>query len=276
MKISTKSFRLVFMFVALVAMQAFVSSCGNSSKKQNLQQIREEVAAVKTQCPIDMGIAGTVTDVDIDETSGTVRYTLQPNELFLNESVFVDHKDLMRKSLLLNISPFESEKSGLTQLAEAGLNVAYVYSFPSGKQHTLLLTPDDILNGSGEKLSPSERANAVLETRCEISRLIFPTKIDDYTSQIGVELTPENMIHQFSIDEKGLGLPISDPAVSRDALYNSLVDGLKLSAEDRTMKAEMEAVIATGRGLIYHYTGVPSGATIEVPVTLETLRTIFK
>lgn len=276
MKISTKSFRLVFMFVALVAMQAFVSSCGNSSKKQNLQQIREEVAAVKTQCPIDMGIAGTVTDVDIDETSGTVRYTLQPNELFLNESVFVDHKDLMRKSLLLNISPFESEKSGLTQLAEAGLNVAYVYSFPSGKQHTLLLTPDDILNGSGEKLSPSERANAVLETRCEISRLIFPTKIDDYTSQIGVELTPENMIHQFSIDEKGLGLSISDPAVSMDALYNSLVDGLKLSAEDRTMKAEMEAVIATGRGLIYHYTGVPSGATIEVPVTLETLRTIFK
>ena len=111
MKISTKSLRLVFMFVTLMAMQTLVSSCGNSSKKQNLQQIREEVAAVKTQCPIDMGIAGTVTDVDIDETSGTVRYTLQPNELFLNENVFIDHKDLMRKSLLLNISPLESEKS---------------------------------------------------------------------------------------------------------------------------------------------------------------------
>lgn len=276
MKISTKSLRLVFMFVALMAMQTLVSSCGNSSKKQNLQQIREEVAAVKTQCPIDMGIAGTVTDVDIDETSGTVRYTLQPNELFLNENVFIDHKDLLRKSLLLNISPLESEKSGLTPLAEAGLNVAYIYSFPSGKQHTLLLTPDDILNGSVEKLSPVERANAVLETRCEISKLIFPTQIDDYTTQIGVELQPDNMIHQFSIDEKGLGLPINDPAVSKEALYNSLVDGLRLSANDPTMKTEMEAVIATGRGIVYHYTGVPSGSTIEVPITIETLRTIFK
>lgn len=42
------------------------------------------------------------------------------------------------------------------------------------------------------------------------------------------------------------------------------------------MKTEMEAVIATGRGLVYHYTGVPSGSTIEVPITIETLRTIFK
>lgn len=272
MKFSANFVRILSMLIVAVII---FSACGNNSK-QSLQQVRDEVAAINAQCPIDMGIAGRVTGADLDEGGATIQYMLQPSELMLNETVFVDNAALLKKSLLLNLTPFEAERSGAVALAEAGYNMAYIYTFPSGKKHTLTLTPEDIMEALSEKMTSAERGEALLETRCELSRLVFPVSIDSYTTQTGVELQKDGLVHLFTIDEEALGMPISDPQVSKEVLYESIVDGLRSSINDPAMRSEMEAVVATGRGMVYHYAGSASGADIEVEITPETIRSLFK
>lgn len=257
-----------------VVIATLLSSCGNGSK-QSLQKVREEIAEINSQCPVDMGIAGTVTGAALDEGTSTVQYMLKPNAFMLNEAMFADQEALLKKSLLLNLSPFEAERSGAVELAEAGYNMAYIYSFPSGHKHTLTLTAAEIIDAAGGKMTPAERGEMLLKTRSELSRLIFPTKVDAYTTQTGVELLNDRLVHQFMIDEDALGMLINDPQVSKDALYEGIVEDLKGSINDPAMRSEMEAVVATGRSLVYHYTGSASGSELEVEITPETVRSLF-
>lgn len=127
-----------------------------------------------------------------------------------------------------------------------------------------------------QKPDEKELATASLQKRCEMSKASFPLKVDEVTSQIDVRLTPNEIIHYFTIDEGGLGVTLDNERISPDALYGSILESLKLNRQDSVMRGEMEALVKTGRGIIYHYNGSKSGKEIEVKVSPEKLAEIMK
>ncbi|MDE5673304.1 MAG: hypothetical protein K2I02_08150 [Duncaniella sp.] len=122
----------------------------------------------------------------------------------------------------------------------------------------------------------SAQADALLEARCVKANAQFPLVIDDFTTQTAVEVLPEKMVHTFSIDEKKLGLELDNPNVSKDALYQGIIEALRVSKSDSTMLSEMQALVTTGRGLLYKYSGAQSGKTLEVEVAPATLKEIVE
>lgn len=121
-----------------------------------------------------------------------------------------------------------------------------------------------------------ELADATLRQRCEASKASFPLKVDDVTSQTDVRLTPTDIVHYFTIDENGLGVTLDSDKVSADALYQSIIESLQLNKQDSVMRQEMAALITTGRGIVYHYTGSKSGSEIEVKVAPAKLNEVMK
>ncbi|MCM1077367.1 MAG: hypothetical protein NC411_08420 [Bacteroides sp.] len=129
--------------------------------------------------------------------------------------------------------------------------------------------------GGGTQVDKAAAAEALLMTRCESTKSQFPIVIDDYTTQVGVELLPTDIHHIFKIDEGRLGVTLDDPQVSGDALYDGIIESLCVSRADSVMRSEMEALVATGRGVIYSYEGDRSRQSIRVRVTPETLDSIL-
>lgn len=119
-------------------------------------------------------------------------------------------------------------------------------------------------------------ADATLRQRCKVAKASFPLKVDQVTTQTDVQLTPKEIVHLFTIDEDALGVTLNSDKVSPDALYGSIIESLKLNLQDSTMRQEMAALVTTGRGIVYHYTGSKSGAEIEVKVTPEKLGEVMK
>ena len=135
---------------------------------------------------------------------------------------------------------------------------------------------DSVMTRQDSIAAVSAQADALLEARCVKANAQFPLVIDDFTTQTAVEVLPENMVHTFSIDEKKLGLELDDPKVSKDALYQGIIEALRVNKSDSTMLSEMQALVTTGRGLLYKYNGSKSGKTIEVEVTPATLKEIVE
>lgn len=133
----------------------------------------------------------------------------------------------------------------------------------------------DSLNAVADSVQAAVvQAESLLKSRCESANAQFPLAIDDYTTETSVEILPRNMVHTFAIDEKKLGLELDDPKVSKDALYQGILEALRENKADPAMLSEMRALVATGRGILYRYNGSQSGKSIEVEVAPATLRAI--
>lgn len=122
----------------------------------------------------------------------------------------------------------------------------------------------------------SASSEALLKERIAISRAQFPTRIDEYTIQIDVDILPGSMTHFFDVNEELLGVDLDNPQVSADALYEGIIETLKSYRDDEAFRSEMLAVIFTGRNLVYDYTGSRSGKKLEVTISNATLKSIFE
>lgn len=238
-------------FVALLAI--LLTSCNNSLKRQ--------VETINSQCPIDLGILGEVTKVDLD--GRTIVYHVSTNSNVLKLSRLEDHINDVKQGILLN---FVDDKTSLTQFIAAQCNIRYEYTdAQTGEQLVIDITKDELKNAEALVGNEMELARRRIENFVATGRLQLPMQVDEVTTLTDIFAEGDNVGYVYTIDETTVPIDTIDQRIG--VLKESIGESLKHN--DLSMTMLIDALTKDHKGLIYRYNMSKSGRTFDVTFSPE-------
>ncbi|MDR2146545.1 MAG: hypothetical protein LBE91_08835 [Tannerella sp.] len=131
-------------FVLLTSLPLLLTYCGNNTAERIKNQLRQEIQAIKSQCPQDQGNGLTITDANFHENEKIMEYVYSIVGLdSIDDATVEDMKNSM-------ITAFRSEISGTERLSiklilKNGYRYRYIYNDTAGnKLCEINITEDDL------------------------------------------------------------------------------------------------------------------------------------
>ena len=238
-------------FIAFVAL--LLTSCNNSLKHQ--------VETINSQCPIDLGVLGEVTKVDLD--GRTIVYHVSTNSNVLKLSRLEDHINDVKQGILLN---FVDDKTSLTQFIAAQCNIRYEYTdAQTGEQLVIDITKDELKNAEALVGNDMELARRRIENFVATGRLQLPMQVDEVTTLTDIFAEGDNVGYVYTIDESTVPSDTLNQRIG--VLKESISESLKHN--DLSMTMLIDALAKDHKGLIYRYNMSKSEKTFDITFTPE-------
>lgn len=247
--------RKIFTTVLVAAVCSFVLiGCVDYSLKR-------QVKAINKQCPIDLGLLGKVTYVDLDER--TIVYHVDINPNVLNISKLKGHLKDVKQGILLN---FSDDETSLAQFIAAKCNLRYEYTDSETREQLVInISADELKNLNALVGNPQELAQRRIENFVTTGRLQLPMQIDEVTTLSDIIIEGENVGYIYTIDETVVKSDVINERL--DVLRDNIKE--RLLGEDLSMAMLVDALTKGGKGLIYRYFMSESKKQYDIVFTPE-------
>ena len=241
-------------FVLLIAFVALLlTNCTNNS-------LKHQVETINSQCPIDLGVLGEVTKVDLD--GRTIVYHVSTNSNVLKLSRLEDHINDVKQGILLN---FSNDRATLANFIAAKCNLRYEYTDSQSDERLIIdISAEDLKNVNALVANPQELARKRVENFVTTGRLQLPLHVDEVTTLDDIIIEGDNDETAISPDtiRERLG-------VLRENIERSL------RGEDLSMIMLVDALTNDHNVLIYRYFLSKSKERFEITFTPEEIEKIM-
>ena len=243
-----------FATLFIVLFTILLTNCTNNS-------LKHQVETINSQCPIDLGVLGEVTKVDLD--GRTIVYHVSTNSNVLKLSRLEDHVNDVKQGILLN---FVDDKTSLTQFIAAQCNIRYEYTdAQTGEQLVIDITKDELKNAEALVGNDMELARRRIENFVATGRLQLPMQVDEVTTLTDIFAEGDNVGYVYTIDESTVP---SDTLNQRIGVLKESI-GESLKHNDLSMTMLIDALAKDHKGLIYRYNMSKSEKTFDITFTPE-------
>ena len=228
--------------------------------------LKNHVEIINKQCPIDLGILGEVTHVDLD--GRTIVYHVSTNPNVLNVGRLKDHQKDVKQGILLN---FSNDRATLKQFIAAKCNLRYEYTDSQSDEQLIIdISADDLKNVNALVANPQELARRRVENFVTTGRLQLPLHIDEVTTLDDIIIEGDNVGYVYTIDETAIS-----PDTIRGRL-SILRENIKssLKGEDLSMTMLVDALTNDHKGLIYRYFLSKSKERFDITFTPEEIKNL--
>ena len=236
---------------------AMVSACGPA-------KLRNMVDEFNKQCPVSLGMIGTMDSASYDANTVAIYYTM-PAE-YIDLDMIRQNEELFHDNMLATYanSNNESFKKLIDVIVEAGANMDVVLNTTEGDGYTFHFTADEIKgNRPGEDGDP----NVFLQNFIENTRMQLPTDIGSGLTLSDVSLDDNYFTYYYECDEDLIDI---------DLLQQEFTDNREevISNIDVTdpMTAKLFRTIKeSNRGYAMTYIGKTSGKTATITIESQEL-----
>ena len=231
-----------------------------------VDSLKNHVEVINKQCPIDLGILGEVTHVDLD--GRTIVYHVSTNPNVLNVGRLKDHQKDVKQGILLN---FSNDKATLAQFIAAKCNLRYEYTDSQSDERLVIdISADDLKNVDALVANPEELARKRVENFVTTGRLQLPLHVDEVTTLDDIIVEGDNVGYVYTIDETAIS-----PDTIR-ARLSMLRENIKssLKGEDLSMTMLVDALTNDHKGLIYRYFLSKSKERFDITFTPEEIENL--
>ena len=143
-----------------------------------VDSLKNQVEIINKQCPIDLGILGEVTHVDLDDR--TIVYHVSTNPSVLNISRLKDHQKDVKQGILLN---FSNDRATLANFIAAKCNLRYESTDSQSDERLIIdISAEDLKNVNALVANPQELARKRVENFVTTGRLQLPLHVDEVTT----------------------------------------------------------------------------------------------
>lgn len=256
-----KTIRTPFLVMVLMAMAIISQGCTSHEMRDNArQQLLDEVSALNSKCPIEMGLA-TCVGVDIRDSEVIFKYEI--DEQSMNLSIF-DQKPQQAKramgSLVFGDNP---ELAELLLKADYSFRADYKGS-KSKRIRSVKLTLDEIQQISENPLSQDEQ----IDWQVELANASCPQDIGDGLAIVQVKHTGDDVAYICDFDEEELDIDILKQNVAEMKLNMLQAMDEEIKNDENPVEVKFyKMLINAGKNISYVYRGKDSGKSVTV--TLE-------
>ena len=208
-----------------------------------VDSLKNQVEIINKQCPIDLGILGEVTHVDLDDR--TIVYHVSTNPSVLNISRLKDHQNDVKQGILLN---FSNDRATLANFIAAKCNLRYEYTDSQSDERLIIdISAEDLKN-----------VNA-------------PLHVDEVTTLDDIIIEGDNVGYVYTIDETAIS---PDSIRERLGVLRENIER-SLRGEDLSMIMLVDALTNDHKGLIYRYFLSKSKERFDITFTPEEIEKIM-
>ena len=232
-----------------------------------VDSLKNQVEIINKQCPIDLGILGEVTHVDLDDR--TIVYHVSTNPSVLNISRLKDHQKDVKQGILLN---FSNDRATLANFIAAKCNLRYEYTDSQSDERLIIdISAEDLKNVNALVANPQELARKRVENFVTTGRLQLPLHVDEVTTLDDIIIEGDNVGYVYTLDETAIS-----PDTIRERL-GVLRENIErsLRGEDLSMIMLVDALTNDHKGLIYRYFLNKSKERFDITFTPEEIEKIM-
>ena len=243
----------------IVLMALVLTGCKKSPLKQ-------QVEFLNRQCPLDLGVLGEVTSVDLDGQA--IVYHVATNPRILKLDRLRDHVGDVKQGVLLY---FANDTASLRQLVPTKCGLKYEYSdTESGERFVVDISNDDLRRVSALVGNQRELARRRIENFVATGRLQLPLQIDAITTLTDIALDADAVAYTYTIDEESVAPDDLEAELSslRMNIRESLGGG------DPSMGVLIDVLTRDHRGLVYRYVMSKSGKQFDITFTPDDVASI--
>ncbi len=235
-------------------------------KSCNQGKLQMSVKMANFECPIDMGLGGSVETVELE--NNYVICTLKLNEQIANISAMEQNKEFFAQSVASSMSADKNSQQLLKIMAEENVGLKYVViGDQTGKKFSVELSPEQIKSlSTAPQSTPHERLLDMVKN----TKVQLPMKVDVVTTLKDMDIEGDNVVYIYDIDENQINM--SD--VNIDAIRANTVGGLINVIKDPSAGQFFQTVIDDGKNVGYRYFGSKTGTKLEFVVSHSELSQI--
>lgn len=249
------------MLLACMALM-LLTACSQKSK------LKLAIEAASKQCPMSMGTAGEVTDIDFDGKD--VIYSLSMNEDYVNLDALEKNPAAMKSGVTAMFNNPKGEIKTLLELmvaSEAGVKYRYKGQ-TSGKEIEFYLSTEDLKDLLNKDMSQEESDRKKLEELVNVTNVSCPTRVDETTVLDNLTIESDNVVYNYTVDEKAVDMDTMEENL--EAMKQSIKGALNVG--DPAIKTFLQACAADNKNLVYRYKGDTSGKTVDCVLEVSEIK----
>ena len=256
--------KILTLAVMLTCLAGLMGSC----KKKSLFQstLEKEVSKLNQQCPMNMGILGEISSVELDDS--VVVFNIQLTSQLVKLDKLKTHSDDVKEGMLLQ---FAENPNSLESFIQSKCRLRYVYqNDKTGDKMAIEVTPDDIKRMSGLINKPDEVAQRKVEILVSNTRLQLPMNVDAVTLLDDMVIEGDTVCYVYSIDSE---------QVSADQITSD-IEGMKqniiknLDSPDPALQYLVTCLSDADKSLCYRYVFQPDGQRVEILLSADEVKRI--
>lgn len=245
----------------LLATLLLLTSFGFYSCDSSKEELKAKIEAANKECPIDLGLVGSISSYQFDEDADEVIITMTiSKELPIKINVLNKLKNTLKRAMLGNWANSPSGRQLMKEIAKADSKLTFIMQLEEGNENLKIrLTKDeikDLADGKIDPISPRE----VLEINVTSTNAQCPMQVDEYTTLSSAALEGNYFVFNYSIDENMV--PIESIEQNEAAVKATLQEAI--ASPDPMMKQMIKVCKNANTGLKYRYVGDISGSACVI------------
>lgn len=246
----------------MVVIMIGFTNCTSSNPK--ITKLKNVIKSVNKECPINMGIMGTMTSAEYNDQKNEVKFKISLNENIIPITLLEtkEFKDLVKMSFS------KSRMKGIDLLIDAEAGFICEYKGPlTGKCVEINLSLEDLKEIKNNAISEVDIYGVILKLR----NTLCPVDLGNGLVLEQIYDDGENIVQIYQIDETEGA--ISEILANKKEMKQKLVDcGM---FEDPTMKNDFRFMILLEKGMLCRFRGNTSGEYVDIEFTKEELESFL-
>lgn len=247
-------------FIMLTLVCIGMTACGG-----NDALLKAQIESGKKHCPMNLGMAGKLSDMSYDSDKHEVKFVISLNKQISDVKDLQADPESARTAMRLAL-----QKGNMKQLlemmvdAEASLNITYK-NRGSKDEFVLNFTAAELKDILDNPMSEKDTNKLLLQNQINSEKRRLPYKIEQGLYVSGIEDNGRALVYTCQVDEDLYD--IDEMAASKEELKSNMRDMLK----DRSMRQQAEVLSSLDKGFEYDYVGKTSGKKVVVEFTAAEL-----
>lgn len=253
------------MVLPLMAMMLLITGCQDSK----IARLKAEINKYDSQCPVDMGMLGSLSGVDFDDEERLIvyKYTVDEDALDTNVDELVDDDDITHEWMAMVFSTGDGKKFAEIMI-DAGVGVKAIFKGKrSGTTSTVVLPVAEIKSMLDNPMSADERNARTISVMVDSNKSQCPMEVDEGMTMVDVFDDGKNVVFVYDVDEDIYDIDVM--ASNYLTMKNEMKSLFKTDAMFKSIGAQ---VSEAGYGMSYRYKGATSGKYVDVTLTPGELR----
>ena len=255
--------RILSLAMLLTCLASLLGSCNKKSALQSY--LEKEVRKLNQRCPMDMGMLGEISSVELDDS--IVVFNIRLTSPLVKLDKLKAHSDNVKEGMLIH---FAEDPGGLENFIHHKCRLRYVYEHDiTGDKMAIDVTPDDMNRISG-LIKPDEVAQRKVEILVSNTQLQLPMKVDAVTLLDDMVIEGDTVCYVYSIDSEQVS---ADQIINDEkGMRQNIIQGL--SAPDPALRYLVASLSDAGKSLCYRYVFKPEGQRVEILLTADDVKHI--
>lgn len=243
--------KYLFIFSALLLMVMSMTSCIDS-------KLKREIALADVQCPISLGVAGELSNMEYEDGNVIFRYEI--NDDLIDVKVFGSNPGMMRQNVMMTLGNMNGKAKDILQLLvdeEASLTMIYK-GRSRGEEASITLSTDDIR----EICKGSTKADplTILQGELDITNAQYPQPMGNGIVMMKVEIEGDYVVYVASVDENNIS--VADLKANAAGVKQNVMQ--VINQGDIAMNQFKNMCKNAHKGLSYKYVGDTSGEVCQI------------